>query len=126
MKKETSNSLNKAFLLDSCRINGALDIISGRWKALILIHISEGTNRFSLLKNALPTISDQTLGKQLKELEKDTLITKEIIPEVPVRVNYHLTKKGTSLLPILVDLSEWHEPTPAKKTTSSANNLPSK
>lgn len=112
MKKETSNSLNKTFLLDSCRINGALGIISGRWKALILIHISEGINRFSLLKNAMPTISDQTLGKQLKELEKDQLIDKEIIPEVPVRVDYHLTKKGASLLPILTELSEWYEPRP--------------
>jgi DNA-binding HxlR family transcriptional regulator len=109
VKENSSNALNKAFLLDSCRINGALDMISGRWKALIIIHISEGTNRFSLLKNVLPGISDQALGKQLKEMEADLLLNKEIIAEVPVRVDYHLTDKGNALLPILTDLSNWYD-----------------
>lgn len=108
IKENSSNALNKAFLLSSCRINGALDIISGRWKALILIHIFEGVNRFSLLKTVLPTISDQALGKQLKELEADHLLIKEIIAEVPVRVDYHLTEKGLSLMPILTNLAEWY------------------
>ncbi|MCW3464857.1 winged helix-turn-helix transcriptional regulator [Chitinophaga nivalis] len=109
IKETSSNALNKAFLYQSCRINAALEVISGRWKALILIHIAENTNRFSLLKNVLPTISDQTLGKQLKELEADKLIVREVIPEVPVRVNYHLTAKGTALLPILTDLCDWND-----------------
>jgi DNA-binding HxlR family transcriptional regulator len=109
IKESSSNALNKAFLLNSCRINVALDIISGRWKALILIHIFEGMNRFSLLKNVLPTISDQALGKQLKELEANKLLTKEIIAEVPVRVDYHLTEKGLALMPILTNLSEWYD-----------------
>jgi DNA-binding HxlR family transcriptional regulator len=107
-KENSSNALNKAFLLNSCRINGALDVISGRWKALILIHISEGVNRFSLLKSVLPTISDQALGKQLKELEADNLLIREIIAEVPVRVDYHLTDKGLLLMPILTSLSQWY------------------
>ena len=109
IKETSSNALNKAFLLKSCRINTALDAISGRWKALILIHISEETNRFSLLKSALAGISDQTLGKCLKELERDGLLWKEIIAEVPVRVDYHLSEKGNALLPILVSLSEWSD-----------------
>lgn len=110
MRKETSsNTVNKAFLAKSCRINGALDIISGRWKALILIHISEGNNRFSLLKTVMPTISDNILGKQLKELETAHLITKTIISGVPVRVDYELSYKGDALLPILVRLAEWHD-----------------
>lgn len=107
IKETSSNAENKAFLLKSCRINGALDVISGRWKALIIIHISEKTNRFSLLKAAMKSISDQTLGKQLKELESDKIIAKVIIPEVPVRVDYELTAKGHALLPILANLSEW-------------------
>jgi DNA-binding HxlR family transcriptional regulator len=109
IKETSSNALNRAFLHKSCRINGALEKISGRWKALILIHISEDTNRFSLLKSALLTISDQTLGKQLKELEADRLVTKEIIPEIPVRVNYYLSEKGKALLPILIDLCDWND-----------------
>ncbi len=109
IKQNSSNALNKAFLLNACRINGALELIAGRWKALILIHISEGVNRFSLLKNVLPSISDQALGKQLKTLEKDGLLSREIVAEVPVRVNYHLTEKSTALLPILSDLSNWYD-----------------
>lgn len=110
MAKETSsNALNRAFLHGSCRINAALETIAGRWKALILIHISEDKNRFSLLKQALAGISDQALGKQLKELEADKLLTKTIIAEVPVRVDYQLTEKGMALLPILTALSEWND-----------------
>jgi DNA-binding HxlR family transcriptional regulator len=102
IKETSSNAANKAFLYRSCRINSALDAISGRWKALIIIHISENNNRFSLLKSVMPTVTDQTLGKQLKELETSGLIIKTIIPEVPVRVDYQLTTKGKALLPNLV------------------------
>ncbi len=109
IKETSSNAANKAFLLKSCRINGALDLIAGRWKALIIIHISENTNRFRLLKIALHSISDQTLGKQIKELEVSGLIIKNIIAEVPVKVEYQLTAKGEALLPILSDLSEWSD-----------------
>lgn len=109
IKENSSNAVNKAFLLQSCRINAALDAISGRWKALILIYIYEGVNRFSLLKSVLPGISDQTLGKQLKEMERDGLLYKEIIAEVPVRVDYHLSEKGKALQPILVTLSDWND-----------------
>ncbi|NSL90731.1 winged helix-turn-helix transcriptional regulator [Chitinophaga solisilvae] len=109
MTKVTSNALNRAFLHSSCRINAALEMIAGRWKPLILIHISENQNRFSLLKQAMPGISDQALGKQLKELEADRLVTKEIIPAIPVRVDYSLTEKGAALLPILQALAEWKD-----------------
>ena len=109
IKETSSNAVNKAFLAKSCRINGALHLISGRWKALILIHIAENKNRFSLLKAVLPTISDNILGKQLKELEAANLIVKTIIPEIPVRVDYTLSDKGEALLPILVNLSEWYD-----------------
>jgi len=109
IKETSSNAANKAFLQQSCSINTAMDAISGRWKALIIVYISENTNRFSLLKCVMPAISDQTLGKQLKELELSGLIAKTIIPAVPVRVDYKLTSKGEALLPILFNLAEWIE-----------------
>ena len=112
VKKDSTNARNKKRLMHLCRINGALDMIAGRWKALIIIHISEGTNRFSLLKAALESISDQALGKQLKELEADKLITKKTIEAIPIKVEYTLTAKAEALLPILEQLSEWFEPTP--------------
>jgi len=111
MRKEDSTNLaNQLFLHKSCKVNEALDLISGRWKALILIYISEETNRFSLIKAVLDNkISDQTLGRQLKDLEISNLIEKEILPGFPVRVNYYLTKKGKALLPILDALDKWTE-----------------
>ncbi|MBC9932294.1 winged helix-turn-helix transcriptional regulator [Chitinophaga qingshengii] len=108
IKENTSNAANRQFLYKVCRINGALDMIAGRWKGLILIHISEGQNRFSLLKQLLP-VSDQVLGKQLRELEADKLISKTVIPEVPVRVDYQLTEKGKAVIPILEALAEWRD-----------------
>lgn len=109
IKETSSNASNRKFLRSVCRITGALETIAGRWKALVLIHISEGKNRFSLLKQVLPTVSDQVLGRQLRELEADGLIGKTIIPEVPVRVDYSLTDKGLAILPILDTLAEWYE-----------------
>lgn len=109
IKETSSNAFNRKFLHSVCRINGALETIAGRWKALMLIHIAEGKNRFSLLKQVLPTVSDQVLGRQLRELEADGLIGKTVIPEVPVRVDYHLTGKGEAILPILDALAEWHD-----------------
>lgn len=110
MRKETSaNSVNRQFLVNYCRVNTALNIISGRWKAIIIILIAEGSNRFSLLKQKMPNISDQALSKQLKEMEKDNLIYKEIVPEVPAKVNYYLTAKGEALCPILADMANWSD-----------------
>lgn len=106
-KSNSSNALNKEFLHRSCSVNEAIDLISGRWKALIIIYIHEGQNRFSLLKNILSPISDQILGRQLKDLEQNGLISKTIIAEVPVRVDYELTAKGKSLLSIFDSLEEW-------------------
>lgn len=110
LKKDSTNARNKKRLLHLCRINGALDLIAGRWKALIIIHISEGKNRFSLLKGELQTISDQALGKQLKELEADKLITRKTIDAVPIKIEYKLSERAKALLPILEQLSEWFEP----------------
>ncbi|SHG56960.1 winged helix-turn-helix transcriptional regulator [Pedobacter caeni] len=111
MKKEDStNSINKEFLHRVCKLNEGLDLISGRWKGIILIYISENINRFSLLKLALSDkITDQTLGRQLKELEKTNLIEKTFIPGFPARVDYNLTAAGAALLPILVTLDQWAE-----------------
>ena len=106
-KQDSTNSANQVFLHKSCKVNEAIDLISGRWKAIILIYISEETNRFSLIKAVLDNkISDQTLGRQLKELEQSNLIGKTFIPGFPARVDYHLTDKGKALLPILDALDE--------------------
>ncbi len=78
MRKETStNAANEQFLFGICELNSAVSIISGRWKSQIIYLISEGNNRFHLLKKELPNISEQVLGRQLKELEIHKIIIKK-------------------------------------------------
>lgn len=107
-KENSSNAINKQFLSESCILNAAVDAFSGRWIPQIIYSISEGLNRFHLLKNELPNISEQVLGRKLKELEKEGIIIKEVIPDtVPAGVCYILTEKGKDLLPVFVSICEW-------------------
>ena len=109
MRKETStNAANEQFLFGICELNSAVSIISGRWKSQIIYSISEGNNRFHLLKKELPNISEQVLGRQLKELEIHKIIIKKEIPgTIPAGIEYILTNKGKDLVPILKNLCEW-------------------
>ncbi|MFS4431997.1 winged helix-turn-helix transcriptional regulator [Chryseobacterium sp. S90] len=109
MRKETStNVANEQFLFGICELNSAVSIISGRWKSQIIYSISEGNNRFHLLKKELPNISEQVLGRQLKELETHKIIIKKDIPNtIPSGIEYILTNKGEDLIPILKSLCEW-------------------
>ncbi len=107
-KEKSTNSINEQFLFQVCELNSALSVISGRWKSQIVYSISHGNNRFHLLKKELPNISEQVLGRQLKELETHAIIAKKTIPDtVPVGVKYVLTNKGNDLVPILENLCEW-------------------
>jgi len=109
MRKENStNAVNEQFLFQICELNSAVAMISGRWKSQIVYSISQGNNRFHLLKKELPNISEQVLGRQLKELETHAVIFKKEIPEtVPVGIKYILTNKGQGLIPILESLCDW-------------------
>ena len=109
MRKETStNVANEQFLFGICELNSAVSIISGRWKSQIIYSISEGNNRFHLLKKELPNISEQVLGRQLKELETHKIIIKKEIPDTtPAGIEYVLTNKGQDVVPILKNLCEW-------------------
>lgn len=82
MRKENStNVINEQFLFQVCELNSAVAMISGRWKSQIVYSISEGNNRFHLLKKELPNISEQVLGRQLKELETHAILVKKELPE---------------------------------------------
>lgn len=109
MRKETStNAINEQFLFQVCELNSALAMISGRWKSQIVYSISKGNNRFHLLKKELPNISEQVLGRQLKELETHAIIIKKEIPDsIPAGIEYLLTNKGLDLIPILENLCNW-------------------
>ncbi|WP_291911952.1 helix-turn-helix domain-containing protein [Chitinophaga sp. CB10] len=109
MRKENStNAINEQFLFQVCELNSAIAMISGRWKSQIVYSISQGNNRFHLIKKELPNLSEQVLGRQLKELEKHAIIIRKEIPgTIPVGIEYVLTNKGRDLVPILTSLCEW-------------------
>ncbi|WP_106791129.1 helix-turn-helix domain-containing protein [Aquimarina sp. Aq78] len=109
MRKENStNSINERYLHKKCALNVAIDIIGVRWASQIIFSISQGVNRFHLLKEELPNISEQVLSRKLKILEKQKIIIKTIIPDsTPIGVRYILTSRGEDLLPIFENICEW-------------------
>ncbi|MFA9413780.1 winged helix-turn-helix transcriptional regulator [Streptococcus sp. E29BA] len=76
-------------------------LLSGRWKPMILEFLDKGAQRFSSIQKHLGNLFQGSLTKQLKEMEADKLIARTVYPEVPPRVEYHLTDKGRDLLPLL-------------------------
>ncbi|MEH6305630.1 helix-turn-helix domain-containing protein [Olivibacter sp. CPCC 100613] len=107
-KENSSNAINEQFLFQVCERNSAISIVSGRWKSQIIFYISQGNNRFHLLQQRLPNISETVLARQLKELEAHAILVKREIPDtVPIGIKYLLTNKGLELLPILDRLCHW-------------------
>ena len=90
-----------------CSMELTLDLIGGKWKALILWHLGERTLRFSELKKELPKITQKMFTQQLRELEASGLVNRFIYRQIPPKVEYSLTPVGKSLLPILETLCQW-------------------
>ena len=92
-----------------------IKMLEGRWKLMILFHLFGGkTLRFSDLERAIPGISQKMLTQQLRQLERDRIVTRVVHPTVPPKVEYHLTGWGQSLCPALDRLLTWveHQPSP--------------
>ena len=94
-------------ITDHCPVEATLDLIGGKYKALILWHLSENTLRFSELRRVITNATPKMLTQQLRELEAQELIHREVYPVVPPRVEYSLTELGRSLMPILVAMRDW-------------------
>ena len=92
---------------DNCPVEATLDLIGGKYKALILWHLSEGVLRFSELRNRIPKATPKMLTQQLRELESKELIHREVFPIVPPKVEYSLSDLGKSLIPVLVAMRDW-------------------
>ncbi|MBY5950191.1 helix-turn-helix transcriptional regulator [Algoriphagus marincola] len=90
-----------------CPVSATLKVFGGKWKPLILYFISVDVNRFGQLQRMMPGCSKRMLTNQLRELEGDGLIDREVFAEVPPKVIYTLTSKGESLRPIFRELSNW-------------------
>ncbi len=94
-------------ITDHCPVEATLDLIGGKYKALILWHLSEGKLRFSELRRVITGATPKMLTQQLRELEKDKLIHREVFPVIPPKVEYSLTELGGSLMPTLVAMRDW-------------------
>lgn len=94
-------------LTDRCPVETTLEMIGGKYKALILWHLSDGTLRFSELKKAISNATPKMLTQQLRELESDRLIHRKVYPVIPPKVEYSLTETGRSLLPVLMAMRDW-------------------
>ena len=90
-----------------CPVETTLMLIGDKWKVLILRELISGTKRFGELKKAIPYISQKMLTQQLREMEKDELLTRKVYPEVPPKVEYSLTETGHSLKVILDAMVIW-------------------
>jgi DNA-binding HxlR family transcriptional regulator len=97
-------------------VEAAFRILEGRWKMVIIFHLFDrGVLRFSELERAIPTVSQKMLIQQLRDLERDGIVSRTVYPQVPPKVEYDLTAWGKAMCPALDALLEWAalRPTPS-------------
>ncbi|HIK18497.1 MAG TPA: helix-turn-helix transcriptional regulator [Leptolyngbyaceae cyanobacterium M33_DOE_097] len=88
-------------------VQTTLSVLGGKWKLLILWHLKDGEKRYSELKRLIPGISEKMLIQQLRELEKDAIIDRKTLSEMPPKVEYGFTDYGKTLIPVLQPLCDW-------------------
>ncbi len=109
MKKEcTGNYVKVKGKTYPCTVSLAMDLVGGKWKSVILYHLKDGEKRYSVLRKELFSVTEMTLSLQLKQLEKDGLISRKVFGEKPpVRVEYALTDFGKTFIPVLEAITRW-------------------
>ncbi|UII19166.1 winged helix-turn-helix transcriptional regulator [Fulvivirga ligni] len=91
-----------------CTVSLAMDLVGGKWKTVILYHLQDSPKRFSELRKELFSVTEMTLSLQLKQLEKDGLISRKVYgKKPPVKVVYSLTEFGKSFIPVLTAITQW-------------------
>lgn len=90
-----------------CPVDQALEVIAGKWKPLILWRLAGGTLRYAELQRAMPGVTQRMLTLQLRELQRDGLITRTVYAEVPPRVEYALTEPAAALMPVMATMGGW-------------------
>ncbi len=91
----------------ACPVELTMSCLAGKWKILLLWHLRNATLRYSELRRRLPKISHKMLAQQLRELEADGLVHREVYPVVPPKTEYSLTDEGSRLVPALQALQQW-------------------
>lgn len=91
-----------------CTVSLTMDLMGGKWKAVILYHLKDEPKRYNELRKGMPSITEMTLSLQLKQLEKDCLVVRKVYgKKPPVKVIYSLTDFGKSLIPVLDAITDW-------------------
>lgn len=93
----------------TCPVEATIQLIGGKYKAVILWHLMDNTLRYNELHKRIPKATDKMLAQQLRELEKDGLISRTVYPIVPPKTEYSLTDFGKTLAPILDEMCRWGE-----------------
>ena len=106
--------------LPACPVETTLLMISDKWKALILRDLLNGTMRFSELRRSVGNVSQKVLTANLRQMERDGLVHREVYPEVPPRVEYSLTQTGQSLRPVIDAMRDWGQRYKAEHATPTA------
>lgn len=102
-----------------CPVASALELIGGKYKALILWRLADGKQRFSQLHKNIPQATPKMLTQQLRELESDGLVSRQVFPVIPPHVEYSLTKLGYSVMPVLTAIRDWGEEYLASKNVTA-------
>jgi len=90
-----------------CPVKATANALSGKWKVLIVWHLSFETLRFAEIRDLLPGVSEKVLTEQLRQLEKDGILGRKVTPTVPPRVDYELTAAGRDLIPVMQAMCDW-------------------
>ncbi len=91
----------------TCPVTVTQNVLMGKWKLAILWIVGQKTRRFNELQRLMPNISRGVLTQQLRELERDGLVNREVYREVPPKVEYSLTGLGKSFIPVMMQIMEW-------------------
>lgn len=91
-----------------CTVSLTMDLVGGKWKAVILYHLKGEPKRYSELRKEIPSVTEMTLSLQLKQLEKDGLVLRKVFgKKPPIKVVYSLTDFGKSFIPVLEAITQW-------------------
>ncbi len=93
--------------LANCPVRATLDVLRGKWKPLILYLLKPAIRRYGDLRANLPEASEKVLIQQLRELERDGIVGREVYREIPPRVEYHVTPYGETLMDLLQLMANW-------------------
>ena len=99
--------MSHSTLVFNCPVEAALEAMGGKWKPVILWHLSQRDTRFGALRRAIPRVSEKVLIEQLRQLEKSGVVSRHIEATVPPKVTYSLTEHGQTLKQAIASLSDW-------------------